>query len=90
LAWNLAAKGYEDVLMPWFSGYALDALELSGVSAPAAVLDVASGPGTLSLLAAERGPRVTAVDFAELMAARPEKRIFHIPLGRTNSPNPAS
>lgn len=69
LPWNLAAEGYADILMPWFSGYAFDALELSGVSAPAVVLDVASGPGTLSLLAAERGLRVTAVDFAERMVA---------------------
>jgi ubiquinone/menaquinone biosynthesis C-methylase UbiE len=67
LPWNLAAAGYTDVLMPWFSRYALDALALAGVAAPAAVLDVASGPGTLSLLAAERGLQVTAVDFAQRM-----------------------
>lgn len=67
LPWNLAAGGYTEVLMPWFSGYALDALALSGVSAPATIIDVASGPGTLSLLAAERGFRVTAVDFAQRM-----------------------
>ncbi len=67
LPWNLAADGYADVLMPWFSSYAADALAWSGISAPAAVLDVASGPGTLSLLAAERGLRVTAIDLAERM-----------------------
>lgn len=67
--WNFAAEGYGEVLMPWFSRYAADAIELSGVSAPAAVLDVAAGPGTLSLVAAERGLRVTAVDFAGRMLA---------------------
>jgi ubiquinone/menaquinone biosynthesis C-methylase UbiE len=69
LPWNLVAEGYGDILMPWFSRYAADAIELSGVSAPAAVLDVASGPGTLSLVAAARGLRVTAVDFAGCMMA---------------------
>jgi SAM-dependent methyltransferase len=73
LPWNLAADGYVDILVPWFSRYAADAIALSGVSAPAAVLDVASGPGTLSLLAAERGLRVTAVDFAARMMARLRK-----------------
>jgi SAM-dependent methyltransferase len=69
LPWNLAAEGYGDILMPWFSSYAADAIELSGVSAPARVLDLACGPGTLSLVAAELGLRVTAVDFAGRMLA---------------------
>ena len=67
LPWNLAAGGYADILMPWFSRYAADAIAWSEISAPSSVLDVASGPGTLSLLAAERGLRVTAVDLAERM-----------------------
>jgi ubiquinone/menaquinone biosynthesis C-methylase UbiE len=67
--WNLAADGYNEVLMPWFSSYAQDALENSQVSAPAAIVDVAAGPGTLSLVAARRGLRVTAVDIAPRMVA---------------------
>ena len=67
--WNLAAEGYGEVLMPWFSRYAADAVALSGVSAPASVLDLACGPGTLGLVAAGRGLRVTAVDFAGRMLA---------------------
>ena len=67
--WNLAAEGYEEILRPWFAAYAADAIALSGVSAPASVVDVACGPGTLGLVAEERGLKVTAVDFSPRMIA---------------------
>jgi ubiquinone/menaquinone biosynthesis C-methylase UbiE len=75
--WNLAADGYNEVLMPWFSSYARDALEVSQVVAPATVIDVAAGPGTLSLVAARRGMQVTAVDIAVRMVATLKKNATH-------------
>jgi ubiquinone/menaquinone biosynthesis C-methylase UbiE len=67
--WNLAADGYNEVLMPWFASYARDALEVSQIVAPATIIDIAAGPGTLSLVAARRGIQVTAVDIAVRMVA---------------------
>jgi SAM-dependent methyltransferase len=61
------APDYAAVTAPFFESYAVVALERAGVTAASRVLDVACGPGTLSLLAARRGCRVTAVDFAAAM-----------------------
>ncbi|MFX0573374.1 class I SAM-dependent methyltransferase [Nocardia nepalensis] len=46
------------------------ALELAGLSADSQVVDVAAGPGTLSLPAAERVAQVYAIDFSEPMIER--------------------
>lgn len=67
--WNLVAEGYIDETAPLLSHYARDALELARLAPRERVLDVAAGPGTLSLLAAERGAHVTAVDFSTDMLA---------------------
>lgn len=68
--WNLVAEGYVTELQPIFARYARDALTLADPPAGAQVLDVATGPGTLALVAAEQGYRVTAVDFSEAMLDR--------------------
>ena len=72
--WNAVADGYTDALVPLFARYANDALRLAEVSAGDRVLDVAAGPGTLSLLAAERGAEVVALDFADAMVAALRRR----------------
>lgn len=73
-AWNAVADGYAEDLVPLFAAYAADALRLAGLPAGARVLDVAAGPGTLAFLAAERGARVVALDFAEAMVAALDRR----------------
>jgi SAM-dependent methyltransferase len=62
-AWSAAAPGYVQFLVPW-QAYAEEALRLLPLGASDMALDVASGPGTLALLAARRARRVMAVDFA--------------------------
>lgn len=66
-AWDLAAEGYAAFSGELMTRYAARALELVGVRADARVLDLASGPGTLSLLAAPRVAEVQAIDFSEQM-----------------------
>lgn len=80
--WNAVAPGYTGELVPLFSRYAEDALQLADLAPDARVLDVAAGPGTLALLAAPRVAHVTAVDFAETMVATLERRA--IEAGVTN------
>jgi ubiquinone/menaquinone biosynthesis C-methylase UbiE len=66
-AWNLVAPGYVELVVPQFEPFANDALNLAGVGEGSRVVDVACGPGTLALLAAKRGARVNAIDFAQSM-----------------------
>lgn len=68
--WNLVADAYAAELEPVFSLYARDALALAAPSADAHVLDVATGPGTLALIAATRVAHVAAIDFAAAMVER--------------------
>jgi SAM-dependent methyltransferase len=70
LPWDLVAEGYAEGVTPTFAGYAERALDLAGIGAGASVLDVACGPGTLSLRAAARGCEVDALDFSAEMVAR--------------------
>lgn len=74
LAWDLVADGYVDELVPVFERFAERALDAAGVGEGTRVVDVAAGPGTLALLAAQRGADVTAVDFSTRMIARLEAR----------------
>jgi SAM-dependent methyltransferase len=65
--WDLVAQEYAEVTTPFFARYAEVALDRTGVRAQRRVLDIAAGPGTLSLLAAKRGCQTTAIDFAPAM-----------------------
>lgn len=65
--WDDVAEGYAIELLPVFERYSADALALAKLSPNASVVDVAAGPGTLSLLAARRVAQVAAVDFSEAM-----------------------
>jgi len=67
LPWDLVAREYAEVTAPFFENYAAAAIDRTRVSAASRILDVACGPGTLTLLAARRGCRVTAIDFAASM-----------------------
>lgn len=66
--WDTVAEAYTANIAPVFERYADDALTL--VSPGRRVLDVATGPGTLALIAAARGHEVTAIDFSAQMLER--------------------
>jgi len=72
--WDLVATGYTQELIPTFEQYARDALRLAAPPAGSRIVDVACGPGTLSLLAAERGHSVDALDFSPNMIAQLQER----------------
>lgn len=72
-AWDMVAEEYALVTAPFFRRYAEVALARAALPVGGQVLDVACGPGTLSLLAAEQGYQVSAVDFAPKMVAELEK-----------------
>lgn len=67
--WNLVADDYARDVQPAFERYAEHALWLADVQRGMDVVDVAAGPGTLALLAAQRGARVEALDFSPAMIA---------------------
>jgi len=68
--WDLVADGYTAEALPHFEFFARAALAAAALPPGANVADVAAGPGTLSLLAAAAGARVSAIDFSEQMTAR--------------------
>jgi ubiquinone/menaquinone biosynthesis C-methylase UbiE len=67
--WTLVAEGYVTDTQPMFRQYCEKALELSGFNGAGKVLDVACGPGTLSLLIRDRAAEIDAVDFSPGMLA---------------------
>jgi len=67
--WNLVSASYTRELAPHCEMFAADALASVPLAAGAAIVDVACGPGTLTLLAAQRGLRVSAIDFSPEMIA---------------------
>ncbi len=68
--WDAYVEVYDRILAPFFRHYAADALRLAGVKRGDRILDVAAGPGTLTLLAARMGCEVVATDFAPAMIAQ--------------------
>jgi ubiquinone/menaquinone biosynthesis C-methylase UbiE len=62
--WDAIANTYAKDVAPFFAKYAEEALRLVKPDATSSVLDVASGPGTLTFLAAPRVARVCAIDFS--------------------------
>lgn len=63
-AWSDGAAGYDAAFAPYTGLYADEALELLSVGPGCELLDVAAGPGTVSLRAVALGASVCAVDFA--------------------------
>jgi SAM-dependent methyltransferase len=73
--WNLVSDEYTLELLPMFELYAKDALALAPTPAGARILDVAAGPGTITLLAAESGLSAAAIDFSEQMVTNLKRRL---------------
>jgi SAM-dependent methyltransferase len=73
--WDLVSGAYTTDLLEMFLKFSGSALDLAEVGAGTQVLDVATGPGTLALLAAKRGAVVKAIDFSPRMVAELERRL---------------
>jgi SAM-dependent methyltransferase len=65
--WDLVAAGYDAEATPYFQQYARDALARADLPASPRIADVACGPGTVGLLAAAAGARVSAIDISPRM-----------------------
>jgi SAM-dependent methyltransferase len=75
LPWDLVSTAYEQEIRPRFEAFAADALRRAAPPPGGRIVDVACGPGTLSLLAARTAARVDALDFSAEMLARLRARI---------------
>jgi ubiquinone/menaquinone biosynthesis C-methylase UbiE len=62
--WTLVAEGYVTDTQPVFEQYCRKALELVGYQGSGKVLDVACGPGTLSLLIQREAGEIHGIDFS--------------------------
>jgi ubiquinone/menaquinone biosynthesis C-methylase UbiE len=71
--WDLVAEGYSQTTMLLFEGYVETALELVELHPDHNIIDVACGPGTLALAAADKVASVKAVDFSKNMLSMLEK-----------------
>jgi len=86
LPWNLVADAYLREVTPMFEHFATDALALAAPPAGSRIVDVACGPGTLSVLAAQRGLHVDALDFSPAMIEHLEARTRELGLGAGATP----
>ena len=74
-AWDAIAEGYDRYVAPQEVELANEALRLAGLAPGERFLDVAAGPGGLSLPAARLGARVLATDWSPTMIERFEVRV---------------
>ncbi len=79
--WSLVADDYTLELLPMFERFSRDALALVHTPGAARVLDVAAGPGTLTLMAADAGCSVSAIDFSPEMVKNLKRRLNGAQLG---------
>jgi ubiquinone/menaquinone biosynthesis C-methylase UbiE len=73
-AWSSLAAGYDQFVAPTEVWLANEALKRAGLRAGDRFLDVAAGPGGLSLPAARLGAKVTATDWSPAMIERLQAR----------------
>jgi ubiquinone/menaquinone biosynthesis C-methylase UbiE len=74
-AWDAIAAGYDEFVAPGEAPLAHAGLALAGLEAGDRFLDVAAGPGGLSLPAARLGARVLATDWSPAMLERLTARV---------------
>ncbi|HEU5279127.1 MAG TPA: methyltransferase domain-containing protein [Gaiellaceae bacterium] len=74
-AWDAIAEGYDRYVAPQEVDLANEALGLIGLERGERFLDVAAGPGGLSLPAARLGAAVLAIDWSPAMIERFEARV---------------
>lgn len=78
--WDLVASGYTQELVPSFEQYARDALRLAAPPPGSRIVDVACGPGSLAVLAAQQGHTIDALDFAPNMIESLRARAKGLPI----------
>lgn len=83
--WDLVSSAYAAEVVPMFEHYATEALRLANAVTGARVVDVACGPGTLAILAAQHGHLVDAIDFSPAMIERFEARRLTLGLDNVTS-----
>lgn len=74
-AWDAIAADYDRFVAPGEASFAHAGLRLAGLEPGERFLDVAAGPGGLSLPAARLGAEVLATDWSPAMIARFEMRV---------------
>lgn len=74
-AWDAIAADYDEFVAPGEASFANEALRLAGLKPGELLLDVAAGPGGLSLPAARLGAKVLATDWSAAMIERFEMRV---------------
>jgi ubiquinone/menaquinone biosynthesis C-methylase UbiE len=74
-AWDAIAAGYDEFVAPGEAPFANAGLRLTGLNSGERFLDVAAGPGGLSLPAARLGAKVLATDWSPAMIERFEARV---------------
>lgn len=79
--WDRVASGYAEEVTEFLGAYAHDALRLAAVTHRDRVLDVACGPGTLTLPAARVARSVDALDFSARMVTLLRERVEMAPTG---------
>lgn len=72
--WDIVADAYTADLLPWAEHFARKALQLASLPPSPCIVDVATGPGSLALLAAREGATVSAIDFSAVMVANLRRR----------------
>jgi SAM-dependent methyltransferase len=72
--WDIVADAYTADLLPWAEYFARKALQLASLPPSPSIVDVATGPGPLALLAAKDGATVSAIDFSAAMIANLKRR----------------
>lgn len=74
-AWDAIAAAYDEFVAPGEASFANEGLRLAGLQPGQRFLDVAAGPGGLSLPAARLGAKVLATDWSAAMIERFELRV---------------
>jgi ubiquinone/menaquinone biosynthesis C-methylase UbiE len=80
MPWDLVSSAYAEEVVPLFEAFSREALRLVAPPAGSRIIDVACGPGTLSVLAAQAGHRVDAIDFSSQMIDKLAPRIGALPI----------
>jgi len=75
--WDLVATGYAETTMAAFEQYADAAIAAVDLKQGDTILDVACGPGTLSLMCADKAGKIHGIDFSQSMLNCFAERIDH-------------
>lgn len=72
--WDIVADAYTTDVLPMAEHFAREALRLAALPPSPRIVDVATGPGTLALMAAREGAIVSAIDFSPVMITNLRRR----------------